>query len=162
MTNKREKVLKRMNLQCSWRVGRWCVFFLFLLFPGFPGISEAETIAQLVGNPKSFDQQAVTVAGESANVVTRYGEAPYTTMDLVDGEGTSLAVLVSKIPDCKQGEICRVSGLFVAEKMMILPEKVEKVAAAEQDKGGILFRKRKGWLPSGLNGKVFRDVYIPQ
>lgn len=138
------------------------VLFFLLLSVGLPETIRAQTIAQLLENPARFDQQVVSVAGEAANVVTRYGETPYTTMDLVETRGVALPILVSKIPDCKQGELCRVSGLFVAEKKMLLPEKVEKIAAAEHDKGGILFRKRKGWLPSGLNGKVFRDVYIPQ
>ncbi len=155
-------MLKHMNLWRSWQTSKNWGLFLSLICLTLPDVGFAQTIAQLLENPARFDQQVVSVAGEAANVVTRYGEAPYTTMDLVETHGVALPILVSKIPDCKQGEICRVSGLFVAEKKMLLPEKVEKISSAEHDKGGILFRKRKGWLPSGLNGKVFRDVYIPQ
>lgn len=124
-------------------------------------LAEAHTIAELYKTPAAFDQQSVTVTGEVAHMVTRYGDATYTTFELVDEKGAELTVLVSKAPDCKQGEICRVHGLFVAEKHLILPEKLEKIAEGNVKEAGVLFRQRRSGMP-GAGGRGLRGVYIPQ
>lgn len=126
-----------------------------------PVVVEAHAITELLQRPTAFDQQKVTLTGEAVHMVTRYGEATYTTFDLLDDKGASVSVLVSEMPTCKQGEICRVSGVFVAEKRMILPEKVEKISESALKDTGILFRQRKGGK-SGLGGRSFRGVYIPE
>jgi hypothetical protein len=137
------------------------LLWLVLLFLLAPQTAAALTIAEIRQNPTLFDQQAVTVTGEAANVVTRYGEATYTTFDLVDKKGAAVSVLVSKTPNCKQGEMCRISGLFVAEKNMILPEKVEKIAEGAYKTAGVLFRQRRS-APPVPGGRAFRGFYIPQ
>ena len=109
-------------------------------------------------NPSAFDQQPVTVTGETANVVTRYGDVSYTTFDLVDANGAVLAVLVSQIPTCLQGDTCRVSGLFVAEKNMVLPEKVERVDEGAYKEAGALFHQQKG---SANGGRTIETCLIP-
>lgn len=132
-----------------------------LLIGGTPIFAEAHAIAEILQRPIAFDQQKVTLTGEAVHMVTRYGEATYTTFDLLDDKGASVAVLVSEMPTCKQGEICRVSGVFVAEKQLVLPEKVEKISESAPKDTGILFRQRKGGK-SGLGGRSFRGVYIPE
>jgi hypothetical protein len=126
-----------------------------------PVFAAAHVMSEILQHPRAFDQQKVTLTGEAARMVTRYGEATYTTFDLLDAKGSTVSVLVSEMPTCKQGEICRVSGVFVAEKRMILPEKVEKVSEAEPKEAGILFRQKKGGK-KGTGGRSFRGVYIPE
>lgn len=133
----------------------WC-FSLFL-----PHAAFAHTILEVVKNPSAFDQQHIVITGEVANVVTRYGDVPSTTFDLLDSKGVTLAVLVSGVPHCKQGEVCRVRGLFVAQRRLVLPEKTEKVSEGRYESAGILFRQKKS---SGkpLGGNAPRGIYIPQ
>jgi hypothetical protein len=134
------------------------VFSLLLLLPQ---MVLAHTIAEILRNPSSFDQQSIVVTGEVANVVTRYGDAPSTTFDLLDPKGATLSILVSGVPQCKQGEVCRVQGLFVAQKQLILPEKIERVSEGRYESAGILFHQRKGkGKPPG--GNAPRGMYIPQ
>jgi hypothetical protein len=134
--------------------------FAVLLWPN-PGLTH--TIAEVLHNPTAFDQQPIVVSGEVANVVTRYGETALTTFDLLDSQGAVLSILVSGVPQCKQGEACRVQGLFVAQKQMVLPEKVERLSEAQYKGAGMLFRHKKGGGGAPLGGsKALRGVYIPQ
>jgi hypothetical protein len=137
------------------------LLWLFPFFLLFPQATWAFTVAEIQQNPTLFDQQSVTVTGEAANVVTRYGEATYTMFDLVDKKGAAVSVLASKTPHCKQGERCRISGLFVAEKNLILPEKIEKISEGAYKTAGVLFRQRRS-APPVPGGRAFRGFYIPQ
>jgi hypothetical protein len=127
--------------------------------------TSAHTVAELTKTPASFDQQPVTVVGEIVNVVTRYGDKPYTTFELLDAEEQPLPVFVWGKPTFKQGEVCRVTGAFAVEKNLethvltrgIEAEKVEKLSAAEQVNESVIFRKRK---KTGLHAP--RGFYIPQ
>jgi len=118
---------------------------------------------EVLKDPAAFDQQTITISGQVANVVTRYGEAESTstTFDLLDGQGNLLAVLVSGVPTCKQGEICRITGLFVAQKSLLLPEKVERVAERPFARAGVLFHQQRSGGPV-YGGKSFHGVYIPE
>src|SRR5215813_8948373 len=71
--------------------------------------SFAYTIPELVKTPESFYQQAVTVVGEVSDVVTRYGEKPYTTFMLSDDTDMRLPVFIWGMPTFKQGQVCRVA-----------------------------------------------------
>ena len=125
----------------------------------------AHTVAQLTQTPTSFDQQPVTVVGEIANVVTRYGDKPYTTFELLDAEDQPLPVFVWGKPTMKRGEVCRVTGTFAVEKKLethllargIEAEKVEKPSTTEQGTESVIFRKKK---KNGLHAP--RGFYIPQ
>lgn len=139
------------------RMSFLCNIALLLL----PSRSFAHTIAEILKNPPRFDQQPIVVTGEVANVVTRYGDAPSTTFDLLDSRGSMLSILVSGVPQCKQGEVCRVQGLFVAQKHLILPEKIERVAERREQSTSVLFRERKG-SGKALGGNMPRGMYIPQ
>ena len=149
---------------CQFRVVRFSVFVLFFLFC-FSQPAAAHTVAELTKTPVSFDQQPVTVVGEVANVVTRYGDKPYTTFELLDAEDQSLPVFVWGKPTVKQGEVCRVTGAFAIEKKLethllargIEAEKVEKLLATEQGTESVIFRKKK---KTGLHAP--RGFYIPQ
>jgi hypothetical protein len=141
-------------------------FFAFLFwFFYFSQISSALTVTELTQTPASFDQKLVTVVGEVANVVTRYGDKPYTTFELLDAEDQSLPVFVWGKPTVKQGEVCRVTGAFAVEKKLethllargIEAEKVEKLLATEQGTESVIFRKKK---KTGLHAP--RGFYIPQ
>jgi len=99
--------------------------------------------------------------GQVANVITRYGEVESTTFDIFDEQGRALAILVSGTATCKLGDICKVTGLFVAQKNLILPEKIERVAERPFKSAGVLFRQRRaGGSVSG--GRSLREIYIPQ
>jgi hypothetical protein len=155
----------------SWQ---WMVGGIFFL-GGLTGVASAHSIAQIHKNPGAFDQQTVTVTGEVANVVTRYGDVSYTTFDLLNDKGVPLAVLVSQAPKCLQGDVCRVIGLFVAKKNTVLPEKVERLLESGYKDAGVLFRpvrgtsKKKGRTgsgngggPSGSGVVMPRGMYIPE
>jgi len=140
------------------------LFVLFFLFCFSQSVS-AHTVAELTKTPTVFDQQPVMVVGEVANVVTRYGDKPYTTFELLDDEDQSLPVFVWGKPTVKQGEICRVTGTFAVEKKLethllargIAAEKVEKFSATKPGTESVIFRKRK---QTGLHAP--RGFYIPQ
>ena len=135
---------------CQFRVVRFSVFVLFFLFC-FSQPAAAHTVAELTKTPVSFDQQPVTVVGEVANVVTRYGDKPYTTFELLDAEDQSLPVFVWGKPTVKQGEVCRVTGAFAIEKKLethllargIEAEKVENSWPQSRAQRASSFAKRK-------------------
>jgi hypothetical protein len=122
-------------------------------------------VTELTKTPSAFDQKSVTVVGEVANVVTRYGDKPYTTFDLLDTEDQSVPIFVWGEPTFKQGEVCRVIGTFAVEKKLethvlargVEAEKVEKLSDTEQGTESVIFRKRK---KTGLHAP--RGFYIPQ
>lgn len=141
-------------------------FFMFVFFfTCFPQAASTLTVTELTKTPAVFDQKPVTVVGEVANVVTRYGDKPYTTFDLLDAEDKSLPIFVWGKPTFKQGEVCRVTGTFAVEKKLethvlargVEADKVEKLSASAQDMESIIFRKKK---KIGLHAP--RGFYIPQ
>lgn len=127
--------------------------------------SGAHTISELLKTPESFHQQEVTVVGEVFDVVTRYGEKPYTTFTLRTEEEASLPVFVWGTPTFKQGQICQVVGTFVTEKVLstyalktgIEATKVDKTSIAENQIASTIFKKKK---KIGVRGA--RGFYIPQ
>ena len=131
-----------------------------IFLEGIASAASAHSITEIRKNPSAFDQQTVTVTGEVANAVTRYGDVSYTTFDLVDAKGAILAVLVSQAPTCLQGNTCRVSGLFVAEKNMVLPEKLERVSEGEYEEAGVLFHQHR--TAGRANGsRTYRNMFVP-
>jgi hypothetical protein len=127
--------------------------------------SSAHTIPELLKTPGSFHQQEVTVVGEISDVVTRYGEKPYTTFTLHNEEDASLPVFVWGTPTFKQGQVCQIAGTFVAEKVLgtyvlkrgIEAATVEKTTMAENQVASTIFKKKKR---TGIRGA--RGFYIPQ
>ena len=151
-------------MQMLLRVQRWfAVFSLGSLLAVLPPPERAwsHTIAEVLQTPSAFDQQTLTVEGQVANVVTRYGEAVSTTFDLLGVEGGKLAILVSGVPQCRQGEICKVSGLFVAQRNVLLPQTIERVAERPFESAGVLFHQ-KSVDGAVAGGRGLREVYIPQ
>lgn len=140
------------------------VFVFFFLFC-FSPLVWAHTVAELIKAPATFDQQPVTVIGEIANVVTRYGDKPYTTFELLDAEEQALPVFVWGKPTFKQGEVTRVTGTFAVEEKLethllargIAAEKVETLSSSAQGNESVIFRKKK---KTGLHAP--RGFYIPQ
>jgi len=127
--------------------------------------SFAYTIPELIKTPESFYQQSVTVVGEVSDVVTRYSEKPYTTFMLSDDTDFRLPVFVWGTPTFKQGQVCRVAGTFVKEKVLgayalkqgIEATDVKKTSEAELRTVSTIFKKRK---KTGIRGT--RGFYIPQ
>jgi hypothetical protein len=144
----------RQHLGMFFLCSLWVVLFV-------PSLAPAHTLTEVLKQPSAFDQQEITVTGQVANVTTRYGETMSTTFSISDAHGASLSILVSGVPHCKQGEICKISGLFVAQRKLILPEKIERVAERPFENAGVLFRQRRRGSP-GSGGRSFRDVYIPE
>jgi len=152
-----------ISLQRSARHGIKVMYVLFLLL-FLPTVVSAHTIAEVVNNPATFAQQTVNITGEVANMVTRYGETPYTTFDLQDANGTTVPVFTWGAPTFKQGDVCRVTGSFVLEKTFgthelargVEAEKIEKVSGAGYRTTGQLFRKkRNGERPDGNSLRGF-------
>ena len=127
--------------------------------------SSAYTIPELSKTPESFYQQTVTVVGEVSDVVTRYGEKPYTTFMLSDDTDIRLPVFIWGTPTFKQGQVCRVAGTFVKEKVLgayalkqgIEATDVKKTSEAELQTVSTIFKKKK---KTGIRGT--RGFYIPQ
>jgi len=127
--------------------------------------ASAHTIPELIKSPESFNQQSVTVIGEVSDVVTRYGEKPYTTFLLREDKDIALPVFVWGTPTFKQGQVYEVAGTFVAEKVLgayalkkgIEAAKVEKASAEENQIASTIFKKKKKLGISGTRG-----FYIPQ
>ena len=147
---------------------KYSLTLIFLWVTLLPTVAFAHTVAELSKDPASFDQQPVSVVGKVANLVTRYGDTPYTTFDVLDAKDSALPVLVLGKPTFKPGDFCHVTGTFVQEKTVgtyvltrgIEAEKVEKVADAEYKTGGQLFRKRPGTGKSP--NRYPRGFYMPQ
>lgn len=144
----------RRYLRMFFLCGVWVVLVV-------PRVASAHILAEVLKQPSAFDQQEITITGQVAEVTTRYGETVSTTFTIRDARGTSIAILVSGVPGCKQGEICRVRGLFVAQRQLILPEKIERIAERPFESAGVLFRQSRAGGP-GSGGRSFRDVYIPE
>ena len=154
---------ERVRVRGMEKVYPFFVFSFCFLF-SFQ-VASALTVTELTKTPSAFDQKSVTVVGEVANVVTRYGDKPYTTFDLLDAEDTSLPIFIWGKPTFKQGEVCRVTGTFTVEKKLethvldrgVEADKVEKLPATEHEAESVIFRKKK---KTGLHGA--RGFYLPQ
>jgi len=122
-------------------------------------------MSELSSNSDKFNQQAVTVTGEVRDVVTRYGEKPYTTFILHDEQDNVLPVFTWGTPTCKPEQVCRVTGTFFTEKPFgtyILKRGIEattvtKAPEAETRMASTIFKKKKR---TDLRGG--RGFYIPQ
>lgn len=150
-------------MRILWRAQRWSAFLCCGLLAVLlsPEWAWSLTIAEVLKNPSAFDQQTITVTGQVANVVTRYGEAVSTTFDLLGAKGEALAILVSGVPQCKQGDICKVSGLFVAKRNLLLPQTIKRIAERPFESAGVLFHQRREG-GSAARGKTPRGMYIPE
>ncbi len=130
-----------------------------------PPLGGAHTVGELSNTADAFHQQAVTVIGEVHDVVTRYGEKPYTTFDLHDGKDNVLAVFTWGTPTFKHGQFCRIVGTFFTEKSLgafVLKHGIEattvaKLSEAESKTESTIFKKKKR---TGIRGA--RGFYIPQ
>ena len=139
--------------------------FTFLIYFALLRVVDAYTIAELTKDSVSFHQQSVTVVGEVSDVVTRYGEKPYTTFMLSDDTDIRLPVFVWGTPTFKQGQVCHVAGTFVREKILgayalkqgIEATDIKKTSAAELQTVSTIFKKRK---KTGVRGA--RGFYLPQ
>ena len=147
---------------CSWgTVGLWLLCVLLVA----PSSVSAHSVPELVSTPEAFNQQQVNVLCEVSDVVTRYGEKPYTTFTLSDDDTTKLPVFVWGTPTFKQGQLCRVKGTFVTEKVLgayalkkgIEANAVEKTTLADGHLESVIFKKKKRL---GVRGA--RGVYFPQ
>ncbi len=142
---------------------------VLLLFPWYvlPSTVSALSMAEIVRTPAAFAQRVVYVRGAVEDVVTRYGETPYTILTL-RGEGeTVLAVFTWGIPPCKLGDLCHVTGTVVVEKTIdthrlspvVEADKVEKVAEADYKSAGPVFSKKRK-METGRVGKYLQGFSL--
>ena len=154
-----------MSIIFAHRRTQFAIFSYGILLLCFPPLAGAVSPTELAKTPATFDQQPVKVIGEVSNVVTRYGEKPYTTFELLDEGEVALPVFIWGEPKFKQGEMCRVTGTFVLEKMLagyslthgIEAEKVNVLSEAELPPETRIFRKKTQY---GVRGT--RGFYLPQ
>jgi len=158
---------KRRRGEVGWGVkGNLALLFLWLTSPA---PLSAHSISEVVNAPAAFDQQPVSVFGEVANMTTRYGDSPYTTFELVDASDIALPVFIWGKPTFKQGDLCRVIGIFVQEKTLgsldvvrgVEADRAEKISEAEYKTAGQLFRKKRK-SDAGPGSKYPRGFYVPQ
>jgi hypothetical protein len=130
-------------------------------------VVSAHSIAEIAKTPAAFEQRAVHVRGLVEDVVTRYGETPYTILALSGEEGTMLAVFTWGIPPCKLGDLCHVTGTVVTEKTIdthrlspaVEADKVEKVAEAAYKSAGPVFSKKRE-MGTGRVGKYLQGFSL--
>jgi hypothetical protein len=133
----------------GYLISNWTCGTLFFLLCSSSAL--AHTIVEVVSAPTNFDQQSVQVVGQVDDMVTRYGDAPYTTFVLIDADDVALPIFIWGIPACRMDDVCHVTGTFVMEKAVgthvlaqgVEAEKVERVSEAEYKTAGPLFRKKK-------------------
>lgn len=69
-------------------------------------------LAELLADQARFDRQVVSVTGRATSHTTRYGARTYQKFKLGDGSG-EIPVFVPEISPCKQGQLCKVTGMFL-------------------------------------------------
>ena len=69
-------------------------------------------LAELLADQARFDRQVVSVTGRATSHTTRYGTRTYQKFKLGDGSG-EIPVFVPEISPCKQGQLCKVTGVFL-------------------------------------------------
>lgn len=69
-------------------------------------------LAELLADQVRFDRQVVSVTGRATSHTTRYGVRTYQKFKLGDGSG-EIPVFVPEISSCRQGQLCKVTGVFL-------------------------------------------------
>ena len=123
------------------------------------------TVHELLSDPPGFDRQLVSVTGQVTTLTTRYGEKTYRKFKLQDESG-SIPVFIQGAPSFKQGQICRVTGVFLVKKTqdgtsLISGIKADAVAkiddAPYREWTSVVFQRRsrrtrtRGGVPGGFD-----------
>ena len=69
-------------------------------------------LAELLADQARFDRQVVSVTGRATSHTTRYGARTYQKFKLGDGRG-EIPVFVPETSPCRQGQLCKVTGVFL-------------------------------------------------
>ena len=69
-------------------------------------------LAELLADQARFDRQVVSVTGRATSHTTRYGVRTYQKFKLGDGSG-EIPVFVPETSPCRQGQLCKVTGVFL-------------------------------------------------
>ncbi len=69
-------------------------------------------LAELLADQAGFDRQVVSVTGRATSHTTRYGARTYQKFKLGDASG-EIPVFVPEISPCRQGQLCKVTGVFL-------------------------------------------------
>ena len=69
-------------------------------------------LAELLADQARFDRQVVSVTGRATSHTTRYGARTYQKFKLGDASG-EIPVFVPEISPCRQGQLCKVTGVFL-------------------------------------------------
>lgn len=69
-------------------------------------------LAELLADQGRFDRQVVSVTGRATSHTTRYGARTYQKFKLGDGSG-EIPVFVPETSPCRQGQLCKVTGVFL-------------------------------------------------
>ena len=81
------------------------------LIPPSEPVPEYE-LAELLADQARFDRQVVSVTGRATSHTTRYGARTYQKFKLGDASG-EIPVFVPEISPCRQGQLCKVTGVFL-------------------------------------------------
>ena len=127
------------------------------------------TVGELLSDPPGFDRQLVSVTGQVSTLTTRYGEKTYRKFKLQDESG-SIPVFIQGTPSFKQGEICRVTGVFLVKKThdgaaLISGIKADAVAKVDdapyREWRSVVFQSQSR-RRARIDGKVPRGFDIPE
>lgn len=69
-------------------------------------------LAELLADQARFDRQVVSVTGRATSHTTRYGARTYQKFKLGDESG-EIPVFVPETSPCRQGQLCKVTGVFL-------------------------------------------------
>ncbi len=75
----------------------------------------AYAVRDLLADQSNFDRRFVSVTGQVTTLTTRYGERTYQKFKLTDESGT-IPVFIPGTSSCEQGQICKVTGVFLIKR----------------------------------------------
>ena len=112
----------------------------------------AYAVRDLLADQSNFDRRFVSVTGQVTTLTTRYGERTYQKFKLTDESGT-IPVFIPGTSSCEQGQICKVTGVFLIKRTQdgeseisgIKADAVEKVDDAPYREWiSVVFQDRSG------------------
>ena len=125
-------------------------------------------ISDLLADQNGFDRQFVSVTGQVTTLTTRYGEKTYQKFKLQDESGT-IPVFIPGTSSCQQGQICKVTGVFLIKRTKdgeseisgIKADAIEKIDDAPyREWTSLVFQQRTGG--SRYSTRVPRGFAIPE
>ena len=125
-------------------------------------------VHDLLSDQSRFDRRLVSVTGKVTTLTTRYGDRIYQKFRLTDQSGT-IPVYVPGTTKCRQGQVCRVTGVFLtktrsdgsSEVSGIKADAVVKVDDVQyRERNSLVFQDRAAGTRT--SGRLPRGYVLPE